>query len=286
MALIEGGFGNGVIGIGVDLLVFHQIDDELQTGLRTGVGDANVLDVVFAIFILEGITAIGGDNRPGEVGFLQVPHDGAFAFGAQFFVQRRDLFPGFWRLFDQVFVVNQRQRFHGDRVADQLAVVAHSVPGEREQLVLEGFGRMDFRQQAGLRVAAKAVMGPEDDVRAVAGGGNLRVLLFQLVRVFDGHFDAGVFLKLFADLGQAVIAFIAVDPDNQFPFLDLGEGGRGKHQGGQSRKHQCAGGGIAASHNPILLFCGHVSQGERFRGNSGSQSDTFSSSPPLRPMPA
>ncbi len=115
---------------------------------------------------------------------------------------------------------------------------------------------MDFGQQAGLRIAAEAVVGPEDNVRAVAGGGHLRVFFFQLVRVLDGDLDAGVFFEFLADFGQAVIALVAVDPDDQFAFLDLGEGGRREHQGGQCRECQRAGEGNAASHNPVLLFVG------------------------------
>jgi hypothetical protein len=110
------------------------------------------------------------------------------------------------------------------------------------QLVLECFIWGDFSQQARLRVAAKAVVRPEDDVRAITGGGNLREFLFQLVRMLYGDFDAGVFFEFFTHFSQAVIAFVAVNPDNQLTFFDLGQSRGGNHhccQGGQC-ENACA----------------------------------------------
>ncbi|WP_407192066.1 hypothetical protein [Citrobacter freundii] len=66
-------------------------------------------------------------------------------------------------------------------------------------------------------------MCPEDDVRAVAGRGNLWEFLFQFVRVLNSDFDPGVFLEFFAYFSEAVIAFVAVNPDNQLTFFNLGE---------------------------------------------------------------
>ncbi|VEB51440.1 Uncharacterised protein [Salmonella enterica subsp. enterica] len=54
-------------------------------------------------------------------------------------------------------------------------------------------------------------------------GCHLREFLFQLIRVLNGHFNAGVLLKFFTDLGQTVITLVAVDPDNQFTFFNFGE---------------------------------------------------------------
>ncbi|EHC97450.1 hypothetical protein LTSEURB_6130 [Salmonella enterica subsp. enterica serovar Urbana str. R8-2977] len=47
--------------------------------------------------------------------------------------------------------------------------------------------------------------------------------------MLNGHFNAGVLLKFFTDLGQTVIALVAVDPDNQFTFLNFGESRGGNH---------------------------------------------------------
>jgi hypothetical protein len=38
-----------------------------------------------------------------------------------------------------------------------------------------------------------------------------------------GDFDTGVFLEFFTHFGQAVIAFVAVNPDNQLTFFNFGE---------------------------------------------------------------
>ncbi|MNL62310.1 hypothetical protein D3C87_1863200 [compost metagenome] len=85
-------------------------------------------------------------------------------------------------------------------------------------------------------------MRPEDNVWTVAGRGNLREFLFQFIRVFNGHFNAGVFFEFFTHFGQAVVAFVAVNPDNQFTFFNFGERRCGNHhccQGGQS-ENACA----------------------------------------------
>lgn len=100
----------------------------------------------------------------------------------------------FWRVWNEVFVINQRQRFNRNRVGNQFAVIAYGI-GERIEFVTERFIWGDFSQQARLSVAAKTVMCPEDDVRAIASRGNLWELLFQFVRVLNGDFDTGVFLE-------------------------------------------------------------------------------------------
>ncbi|MNS98783.1 hypothetical protein D3C72_1331600 [compost metagenome] len=85
-------------------------------------------------------------------------------------------------------------------------------------------------------------MRPEDDVRAIARCRDLREFLFQFVRVFNGDFDAGVFFEFLTHFGQAVIAFIAVNPDNQLTFFNFGESRCGNHhccQGGQC-ENACA----------------------------------------------
>ena len=211
------------------MFVLDQVNQEGQTRFRAGVIHAHVFHIVLAVFKLECVTAVGGNQRPGEVRLLQVEHQRGFTFRLQFFIQCRNFFPGFRWVWHEVFVVNQRQRFNRDRVGNQFAVIAYGIPGERIEFVLERFVRRDFSQQARLSVTAKTVMSPEDDVRAVAGRGNLREFLFQFVRVLNSDFDPGVFLEFFAHFSEAVIAFVAVNPDNQLTFFNLGESRGGKH---------------------------------------------------------
>ncbi|CZY16394.1 Uncharacterised protein [Enterobacter cloacae] len=267
------------------MFVLDQIDQEGQTRFRTRVVHAHVFDVIFAVFKLERVTAIGSNQRPGEVRLLQVEHQRALTFRFQLFIQFRDLFPGFRRVRHQVFVINQRQGFHCNGISDQLAVIANGVPGEREQFVLEGFIRRDFRQQAGLCITPETVMRPEDDVRAVTGCRNLREFLFQLVRVFYGDFDTGVFFEFFTHFGQAVIAFVAVNPDNQLTFFNFGESRCGNHhccKGGQC-ENACASLDLHICH-PFLVMCSWIHK--VVQRHSVSLFDIlFPSSQPLRPTP-
>ena len=107
-AFIKGSFCDGVIGVCIHVFVFNQVNQEGQTRFRASVIHAHVFNVVLAVFILERITPVSSNQRPGEVRFLQVEHQRALAFRFQFFIQRRDLFPGFWRVRQQIFVINQR----------------------------------------------------------------------------------------------------------------------------------------------------------------------------------
>ena len=80
-----------------------------------------------------------------------------------------------------------------------------------------------------MSVATKAVVRPEDNVRAIASCRNLREFLFQFIRMLNGDFNSGIFLEFLTDFSETVIAFIAVNPDYQFTFLDFGESRGGKH---------------------------------------------------------
>ena len=77
-------------------------------------------------------------------------------------------------------------------------------------------------------------MSPEEDVRAVAGGGGLLEFDFNLIRVGDGDLDAGFGFKLLADFGQAVVALVTVDPDGQLTFINGSSGRAGHAQGSQT----------------------------------------------------
>ena len=81
---------------------------------------------------------------------------------------------------------------------------------------------------------------------------NLREFLFQLVRVFYGNFNAGVFFKLFTHFSEAVVAFVAVNPDNQLTFFNLREGRGGKHHRGQCRQREDASASFDF-HIPVLF---------------------------------
>ncbi|SBM40677.1 Uncharacterised protein [Raoultella planticola] len=234
------------------MFILDEVNQEGQTGFCASAVYAHVFDVILAVFKFERISAVSGNQRPGEVRFLQVEHQRTLTFRFQFFIQRRDLFPGFRRIRYQVFVVNQRQRFNRDRVGDQFAVIAYGVPGKRIEFVLESFVRGDFSQQARLRIATETVMSPEDDVRAVASRRDLREFLFQLIRVFDGNFNAGIFFKLLTHFGETVIAFVAVNPDDQLTFFNFGEGRGGKHHRSQCRQREDASAGFDF-HIPVLF---------------------------------
>ena len=65
-------------------------------------------------------------------------------------------------------------------------------------------------------------MGPDKDVRAIARGGGLLELVSGAVWMSHFNGDAGFLGKPVAYFLQAVIALVAVDPDQELAFLDLG----------------------------------------------------------------
>ena len=92
------------------------------------------------------------------------------------------------------------------------------------ELGLGGGIRGHGNQQTGLDPLTVTVVSPEEDVRAVAGGGGLLELHFYLIRVSDGHLDAGLGFELLAYFGQAVVALVTVDPDGQLTFVNRSSG--------------------------------------------------------------
>ena len=74
-------------------------------------------------------------------------------------------------------------------------------------------------------------MGPDKDVRAIARGGGLLEFVGGAVGVSHFNGDAGFLGKPVAHFLQAIIALVAVDPDQKFAFLDLGVS-RGGHAKG------------------------------------------------------
>ncbi|MNF75518.1 hypothetical protein D3C84_575860 [compost metagenome] len=87
-------------------------------------------------------------------------------------------------------------------------------------------------------------MGPDEDVRTVTGGGGLLELVGSTVGVRHFDLDPGVGGELLADLGQAFVTLVAIDPDNQLAFLD----------GRLSRQRQAQGGGQADGGSTKQLF--------------------------------
>ena len=122
---------------------------------------------------------------------------------------------------DEVLVVDEADGFDGDRVAPDLAVEGHGVPGEVEDAVLDlgGSGSTGAIRPAG-GPFAEAVMGPDEDVGAVAGGGGLLELVGHRLRMLDDDVDAELVGELVADRLQAVVALVAVDPDQELAFLE------------------------------------------------------------------
>ena len=58
-------------------------------------------------------------------------------------------------------------------------------------------------------------MRPDPDVRALAGGRCLLEFVRRIFRVFDDDLDARLLGEFFADLGQALVAFVSIDPDQE-----------------------------------------------------------------------
>ena len=58
-------------------------------------------------------------------------------------------------------------------------------------------------------------MRPDPDVRTLAGGGGLLEFVRCVFRMLDHDFHAGLFGEFLADLGQAFVALVAIDPDQE-----------------------------------------------------------------------
>lgn len=240
LALVEGGLGDAVVGA----LGHHPGVDQRLEGLRTLLGavavDPGAAGVIAAVVGGEHVATVGSQQRPGEVGVVVIPENGALAGLGQLGVEFQHLVEGGRRRRYQGLVVEQADGLDCHRVAPQLAAVGHRIPGKILDLVL-GLGTGgDRRDQPALRPFAEAVVGPDEDVRAVAGGGGLLELVGGAVRVGHLHGDAGVGGEALADLGQALVALVAVDPDDQLAFLDGGLGRQGMAQGGGKADGNCA----------------------------------------------
>ncbi len=71
-------------------------------------------------------------------------------------------------------------------------------------------------------------MGPEHDVRSVAGRGKLLKFFFHLVRMSNLDRDPGILGKFFTNFCKAVVALVTVDPDEQFTLFHIRHCRRGQ----------------------------------------------------------
>src|SRR5690606_34050302 len=150
-------------------------------------------------------------------------------------LHRGNLLEGRRRRGDQRLVVDEADRLDRHRIAPGLAVEAHRVPGEVEDAVLDLGRRLDRRDETRRGPFAEAVVRPDEDVRTVAGAGRLLELVRNRFRMLHDDLDAQLLGELVADGLQAVVALVAVDPDEELAVLE-GRAQRGRGQEGRGRK--------------------------------------------------
>jgi hypothetical protein len=75
-------------------------------------------------------------------------------------------------------------------------------------------------------------MRPKDNIGPLAGLGGRLEFVGQFVRYFDFHRNTRVFLKFFRNFGQAAVALVTPDPDQEFPI------GPGKRRKGRTKKNK------------------------------------------------
>ena len=78
-------------------------------------------------------------------------------------------------------------------------------------------------------------MAPKEDVRAAADGGCLLELELWLGRMGNRYLDSCLRGVLLSDLGNTVVALVAVDPDGQLVLLNRSAGDKG----GSERSDRC-----------------------------------------------
>src|SRR5690606_33535337 len=123
VALVERRLGSAVVGgLGHDALVGQLLEDGGAL-LGTFAVYARLADVVTAVFIGKNVAIVGRQQRPGEIGVVVIPENGALTVRGQLLVDGEDFIETRrWRR-HQRLVVDQRRRFHGHGIAPQLAVV-------------------------------------------------------------------------------------------------------------------------------------------------------------------
>ena len=101
-------------------------------------------------------------------------------------------------------------------ISPDLLVVGDRVPGHRNEIGLKIV--LDFQrlQQTGICPFSKPIMRPKHDVGPFTGlGGGLK-FIGQTIRCFHFYRDAEILLKFLTDFGQAAVALVAADPDQEF----------------------------------------------------------------------
>ena len=245
-ALGHRGFHLGIAAAHRHAAFFDQPSQQLRALLGTGIGHAGVARVVAAIgALLEGIAALRGQQRPGEVGVGVVPDDGALALARQLIVQRDDFVEAARRRLHQGLVVEQGDGFQRVRVAPQPPAQAKALPAQRVDVLPQRMPRVHGLQDAGSHPFADAVVRVDVDVRARAGGRGLLELRRPIRRVRRFHDDrhAGGGGEAFTDAAHALGALDGEPHDQRLclAVLRAGQWLRGsEHGAGRSTQQMTA----------------------------------------------
>ena len=85
----------------------------------------------------------------------------------------------------------------------------------RKDAVGEGRVGVHGQEQSGVGPFAEAIMRPDHDIGPFAALGGVEKLVRRAFRVLDGDGNARVFREFEADFGNPVVAFVAIDPDEE-----------------------------------------------------------------------
>ena len=247
LAAVERAFHLGVTGAlgehaGADQVLQHRRGLHCPRGI-----DANGAGVEAAVGLLrEDRAARAGQQRPGEEALVVVPEDGLLAVRGELLVDGHDLFPVGGRRLEQRLVPDQADRLDRQRVAPGAALVLERCPGRILDLVVQRLARLDRHDQARLGPLAGAVVRPAEDVRALAGAGGGLELRRRVVGVLHHHLHAGVGRVVVADLLQAVVPLVGIDPDEQLQRLGSLCKRRAQERGRDAARRDAAQGGASA----------------------------------------
>ncbi len=248
LAAVERAFHLGVAGAlgqhaGADQVLQHRRGPH-----RAGRVDAHRVGVEAAVGLLREDGAAGaGQQRPREEALVVVPEDGLLAVRGQILVDGHDLVPGGGRLLEHRLVPDQADGLDRQRVAPGAALVVERVPGRLLDLVVQRLARLHGHDEAGLGPFAGAIVRPAEDVGALAGAGGGLELGRCVVGVLHHHLHARVGRVAVADLLQAVVALVRIDPDQQLERLGR-LCGRGEEEGARDGARHDAAPGRTHSH--------------------------------------
>src|SRR5690606_37172496 len=83
LAGLEGLHHPFVVVLGPQHAEVEQPVDLFEARHRTGIGDAQVVEIVQPVVFAQAVAAAAGDDRPAEIQVAVIPGDGAFAPSAQ-----------------------------------------------------------------------------------------------------------------------------------------------------------------------------------------------------------